>query len=38
MAANEIRKMAEKMRPVDGLNLLAAMLIDIVNEIDGETA
>lgn len=33
-AAAEIRKMAEKMRNVDGLNLLAAMLIDVVNEID----
>ncbi len=33
-AASEIRKMAEKMRGVDGLNLLAAMLIDVVNEID----
>ena len=33
-AAQEIRKMAEAMRKVDGLNLLAAMLIDVVNEID----
>lgn len=33
-AAAEIRKLAEKMRPIDGLNLLAAMLIDVVNEID----
>ena len=36
-AAQEIRKMAEKMRSVDGLNLLAAMLIDVVNEIDDAT-
>ena len=35
-AAQEIRKMAEKMRSVDGLNLLAAMLIDVVNEIDDQ--
>lgn len=35
-AATEIRKMAEKMRSVDGLNLLAAMLIDVVNEIDDQ--
>lgn len=38
VAATEIRKMAEKMRTVDGLNLLAAMLIDVVNEIDDATA
>ena len=35
-AAAEIRKLAEKLRPIDGLNLLAMMLTDIVNEIDGE--
>jgi hypothetical protein len=34
-AASEIRKMAEAMRPIDGLNLLAAMLIDVVNELEG---
>lgn len=33
-AASAIRKMAEAMRPVDGLNLLAMMLVDVVNEID----
>ena len=33
-AASQIRKMAEAMRSSDGLNLLAAMLIDVVNEID----
>ncbi len=33
-AAKELRKMAEKMRSVDNLNLLAAMIVDIVNEID----
>ena len=35
-AAHEIRKMAEAMRPIDGLNLLAAMLIDIVDELEGK--
>ena len=35
-AASEIRKMAEAMRPIDGLNLLAAMLIDIVDELEGK--
>lgn len=35
-AAQEIRKMAEAMRQIDGLNLLAAMLIDVVNEVDAE--
>jgi hypothetical protein len=33
-AAKELRKMAEKMRGADNLNLLAAMIVDIVNEID----
>jgi hypothetical protein len=33
-AAKELRKMAEKMRSADNLNLLAAMIVDIVNEID----
>lgn len=33
-AAQQIRKLAEQLRPIDGLNLLAAMLIDVVSEID----
>ena len=33
-AATAIRKLAESMRSVDGLNLLALMLVDVVNEID----
>jgi len=33
-AAQQIRKLAEQLRPIDGLNLLAMMLVDIVNEID----
>lgn len=33
-AASAIRKLAEAMRGSDGLNLLAAMLVDVVNEID----
>jgi len=35
-AAQEIRKLANSMKPIDGLNVLAAMLIDVVNEIDGQ--
>jgi hypothetical protein len=35
-AAQEIRKLANSMKPIDGLNLLAAMLIDVVNEIDAQ--
>jgi hypothetical protein len=33
-AAQEIRKLANSMKPIDGLNLLAAMLLDVVDEID----
>ena len=36
-AASEIRKLAEQMRSIEGLNLLAAMLVDVVNQIDNES-
>ena len=35
-AAQEIRKLANSMKPIDGLNLLAAMLLDVVDEIDAQ--
>lgn len=35
-AASEIRKFANGMKEVKGLNLLAAMLIDVVDELDNE--
>jgi hypothetical protein len=35
-AAQEIRKLANSMKPIEGLTMLASMLIDVVNEIDGQ--